>query len=107
MTPTAYVNQGSVTDKAAPIERKSPPGRPSPWVLWPLVWGIIFVAYYALHGERISPDQANESKSFLLTGDEPHYLLVAHSIAMDGDIDLGNNLANEDRRSFSDNCASS
>jgi hypothetical protein len=31
------------------------------------------------------------------TGDEPHYLVVADSIAYDGDVDLRNNYANEER----------
>jgi hypothetical protein len=36
------------------------------------------------------------SFSFPTTGDEPHYLLLAHSIANDGDLDLKNNLDAED-----------
>ena len=34
------------------------------------------------------------------TGDEPHYLLAAHSLAYDGDFDLGNNYARRDYLSF-------
>ncbi|MGH2522870.1 MAG: hypothetical protein ACRDH2_10245, partial [Anaerolineales bacterium] len=34
------------------------------------------------------------------TGDEPHYLLAAHSLAYDGDFDLGNNYAERDYLSF-------
>jgi hypothetical protein len=33
-------------------------------------------------------------------GDEPHYLLVAHSLAYDGDLDLANNLARQDYSVF-------
>ena len=35
-----------------------------------------------------------------ITGDEPHYLLMAHSILHDGDLDLANNYSNGDARSF-------
>src|SRR3990172_3517346 len=34
------------------------------------------------------------------TGDEPHYLLAAHSLAYDGDLDLANNYARRDYLSF-------
>jgi hypothetical protein len=34
------------------------------------------------------------------TGDEPHYLLAAHSLAFDGDLDLHNNYASGDFLSF-------
>ncbi|GFP43094.1 hypothetical protein HKBW3C_02225 [Candidatus Hakubella thermalkaliphila] len=37
---------------------------------------------------------------FRLTGDEPHYLLVTHSLLFDGDIELTNNYANEDYKLF-------
>jgi hypothetical protein len=69
-------------------------------------WVLLFVAYfstfYALHGSRITPDAASPERFFLLTGDEPHYLLVAHSLAFDGDFDLYDNLKREDYRAFSD-----
>lgn len=91
-----------MTDADAPGDRGRAPRRLPPWVLWPLLWAALFVAYYALHGERIAPDQGNDQKYALLTGDEPHYLLLTHSIALDGDIDLADNLAREDWRSFSD-----
>ena len=34
------------------------------------------------------------------TGDEPHYLLMAHSLAFDGDFDLKNNFENKDYLNF-------
>lgn len=34
------------------------------------------------------------------TGDEPHYVLAAHSLAFDGDLDLANNYARRDYLSF-------
>jgi hypothetical protein len=37
---------------------------------------------------------------YVATGDEPHYLLMAHSLAYDLDADLTNNVANEDYRAF-------
>ncbi|HVZ79590.1 MAG TPA: hypothetical protein VHE12_02170 [bacterium] len=35
-----------------------------------------------------------------LSGDEPHYLLMAYSLAHDGDLDLANNYANHDYEKF-------
>lgn len=37
---------------------------------------------------------------YSVTGDEPHYLIVAESLLRDGDIDLRNNYAGEDSRRF-------
>src|SRR5436190_12630112 len=34
------------------------------------------------------------------SGDEPHYLMIAHSLARDGDLDLANNYAHDDGRWF-------
>src|SRR5207244_11647611 len=34
------------------------------------------------------------------SGDEPHYLIVAESLAADGDLDLSNNYAEDDGRLF-------
>ncbi len=34
------------------------------------------------------------------TGDEPHYLVVAHSLAVDGDLSVGNNYKQQDYRLF-------
>jgi hypothetical protein len=36
------------------------------------------------------------SKGISLSGDEPHYLLISHSVLEDGDFDLANNYANKD-----------
>ncbi len=35
-----------------------------------------------------------------ITGDEPHYMLAAHSLAIDGDLDLRNNYEQNDYRAF-------
>jgi hypothetical protein len=60
------------------------------------IWGVVgwiaplvvaFVAYLIVY-ESITPDT---------TGDEPHYLLVAESIAFDGDVDLRNDYASRER----------
>jgi hypothetical protein len=40
--------------------------------------------------------------NWTLAGDEPHYLLDAHSLVRDGDLDLANNYANGDYRAFYD-----
>ncbi len=44
--------------------------------------------------------QAIISRKILLTGDEPHYLLIAHSLWKDGDLDLANNYINEDYKRY-------
>ena len=62
--------------------------RPSGRVVW-----IISLAYYVFIGAWMSVVQEP-------TGDEPHYLLGMHSIAYDGDLDVGNNHQNQDYRYF-------
>ncbi len=37
---------------------------------------------------------------FSVSGDEPHYLIVAHSLVFDRDLDVANNYANNDARLF-------
>lgn len=39
-------------------------------------------------------------QTWKITGDEPHYLLAAHSLVYDGDLDLKNNYLNGDHREF-------
>lgn len=39
-------------------------------------------------------------QTWKITGDEPHYLLAAHSLAHDGDLDLKNNYLDGDHRDF-------
>ncbi len=39
-------------------------------------------------------------QTWKITGDEPHYLLAAHSLAYDGDLDLKNNYLNGDHKPF-------
>ena len=51
----------------------------------------LFLGYCSLDGSRITMDAGSDRRFYLLTGDEPHYLLLAHSIAFDGDVDLRNN----------------
>lgn len=40
------------------------------------------------------------SKGIMFSGDEPHYLLVSHSLLHDGDLDLTNNYARKDYQSY-------
>ena len=39
-------------------------------------------------------------QTWKITGDEPHYLLAAHSLVYDGDLDLKNNYLNGDHKPF-------
>jgi hypothetical protein len=83
---------------ATSLERELGPG-PSTRIqtlrglsLWRVVgWiaplAIAFVAYLAVY-DAMNP---------VTTGDEPHYLLVAESIAFDGDVDLRNDYASRER----------
>lgn len=73
------------------------PGGPWPWII---AFILFFTVFYLSHGERITPDPDSSKKYRLLTGDEPHYLLLAHSIAFDGDIDLYNNRKNKDYEAY-------
>jgi hypothetical protein len=54
---------------------------------WIAPLAIAFVAYLAVY-DAMNP---------VTTGDEPHYLLVAESIAFDGDVDLRNDYASRER----------
>jgi hypothetical protein len=54
---------------------------------WIAPFVVAFAAYLIVY-ESITPDT---------TGDEPHYLLVAESIAFDGDVDLRNDYASRER----------
>src|SRR4030095_10350880 len=59
-----------------PAEALARPRRllwPVPVVVFLVIWGL------TTHGK------------FSLTGDEPHYLVMAESLRADGDLDLGNN----------------
>jgi hypothetical protein len=68
----------------------------------PLVRTAIFVAPFALAfacflGVFLAMDPSP-------TGDEPHYLLIANSIVLDGDIDLANDYASLERTQPTCNC---
>jgi len=41
-----------------------------------------------------------KSKGIMFSGDEPHYLLVTHSLLHDGDLDLTNNYAQKDYQKY-------
>ena len=67
---------------------ESEPDGPPPWpfLLLPL---LVYMAIVPWSGAQREPD-----------GDEPHYLLIAHSLAYDLDTDLANNYAEEDSLTF-------
>jgi hypothetical protein len=51
------------------------------------------LAFYLLLAVRMTA-------SWKLLGDEPHYIVAAHSLVRDGDMDLANNYAQKDYQSF-------
>ena len=58
-----------------------------------LVFGASFILYF------VSTEHLFATVEFP-TGDEPYYLLIAHSLVHDGDFELSNNFANQDYRAF-------
>lgn len=61
------------------------------------------LAVYIFFSLRLVPVNAPKNERYyLLTGDEPQYLLIAHSIAYDGDLNLYNNEKNGDSLIFYD-----
>ncbi|HSL84565.1 MAG TPA: hypothetical protein VLF66_17460, partial [Thermoanaerobaculia bacterium] len=72
-----------------PLLGERPGRRPS--VLFFALPALLYLALLPWAGERRQPD-----------GDEPYYLLLAHSLAYDGDADLANNYAAGDWRFFLD-----
>ncbi|MCX6557334.1 MAG: hypothetical protein NTW95_07910 [Candidatus Aminicenantes bacterium] len=69
------------------------------FLAWPLRRRLIVLTVAAIlltnGGVRLMTGQG---KSF--GGDEPHYLLIAHSLIKDGDLDLANNYKNGDFKAF-------
>jgi hypothetical protein len=63
--------------------------------------GLILVAVYACCRSQLVPYHADpEQRGFLLTGDDPDYLLTALSLARDGDINIANNIRQSDALCF-------
>jgi len=48
----------------------------------------------------IHPYATQQEKNYLMTGDEPQYLLITHSLVFDRDFNLHNNIANSDSLNF-------
>lgn len=65
-------------------------------LIWRLLFSIVIFAAYGALSYNIS------SRVFSPTGDEPHYLVITHSLAMDGDISLLNNYREQHYRIFYD-----
>ena len=57
---------------------------------------ILFIFVLAVYGlftlRLVHPNAPEEERYYLLTGDEPHYLLVVHSLVFDRDFNMHNNL---------------
>ena len=60
---------------------------------WAVLVGSLVLAVYLLLLPLVA-------QTWQATGDEPHYLLAAHSLAIDGDFDLSNNYTNRDYLNF-------
>ncbi|MEA3346384.1 MAG: hypothetical protein U9Q78_09140 [Chloroflexota bacterium] len=66
--------------------------RPSPIQMALILFLVSFVAYASITPWIV--------RHWQLTGDEPYYLLIAHSLAFDHDFDLANNYQNKDYTYF-------
>jgi hypothetical protein len=80
--------------------RDHPPSTTEVKWRFPLV--LLLAAVILFSGVRsflISSDPRDPRVHYLLTGDEPSYLLMAHSLVFDGDLDVSNN--RQDTRYFS------
>lgn len=60
---------------------------------WPVLVGLLTLTIYLLCLPYVE-------RSWRTTGDEPHYLLAAHSLVQDGDLDLTNNYDQLDYLAF-------
>lgn len=59
------------------------------------------LAVFSLARSRyVGLDSSGQAQALLLTGDEPAYLMLAHSLVTDGDFNLYNNCVNKDGRFF-------
>ena len=81
-------------------------GRPVPSAPWTAPVGIVVVLLaivFSMVREHLIPFRATgERRTFLLTGDEPEYLLAATSLVRDGDMNLHNNVRDDAWRAFQD-----
>ena len=76
----------------------SAPARFSPWTVW-LVLALCLAAS-ALFGLRLS--QVSKEVGRFMGGDEPQYLFNAHTLAVDHDLDLANNVLLRENLHFLD-----
>jgi len=67
-----------------------------PLAVFALSLGIFSLARSRL----VSLSASGPAQAYLLTGDEPSYMLLAHSLVTDGDFNLYNNRVNKDGRFF-------
>ena len=79
--------------EAIPLSLPNPSGDPHPRrTLW-ILFGSAYLIYIFLQTGWIAP-------RLPFTGDEPHYLLITHSLVADGDINLFNNYRDKDNLKF-------
>jgi len=65
-----------------------------------IVFIVSLVVYLVFTLHILSLDPQDERKYYLLTGDEPQYLLITHSLVFDRDFNLFNNQLQEDWKYF-------
>src|SRR5687768_10096956 len=65
-------------------------------LVWRVLFSVVVFAVYGVISYNVS------SRVFSPTGDEPHYLVITHSLARDGDISLLNNYKEQHYRIFYD-----
>ncbi len=87
-----------MTNKTATLPNLNTQGYPLTWLGlsnpgWAMVVGVITMTIYLALVPLIAA-------TWHTTGDEPHYLLAAHSLVTDGDLDLTNNYAQFDYLNF-------
>jgi hypothetical protein len=69
------------------------------FVNWPLKRRIVVLALLAVLAANVGA-RIMDNRGISFGGDEPHYLMIAHSLLMDGDLDLANNYRQQDYAFF-------
>ncbi len=63
---------------------------------------VFFLALLVFAGVGLRLNQVTQEQGYLMAGDEPSYLLMTHSLAVDRDLDLSNNVLLRESSFFTD-----